>query len=206
MNDMTSRSSRTGPTGAVILGNGCFVHWSAIMGHMPYSSPALARQPDHLGPLIIGNGTIVSPMAVLYVGTKIGADCLIGDGASIREGCVIGDRCVIGRNVMIHYDARIGNDVRVQDGSVITGGCVIGDGCFFGPGVLTSNDRNIDLQDYAYRGAQPPTFGQRVMVGAGANILAGVTIGDGAVIGTGAVVVEDVPAGARALGPKANVK
>ncbi len=196
MNDMAG-------AGAVVLGIGCVVHRSAVMGHTPYSSPALARQPERLGPLVLGDGTIVSPMAVLYVGTTIGCDCLIGDSASIREGCTIGDRCVIGRHVTIHYDARIGNDVRLLDGAHVTGGCVIGDGCFFGPGVLTSNDRNIDLHEYAHRGITPPVFGKRVMVGTGANILAGVTVGDDAVIGVGAVVVDDVPAGARVLGPKA---
>lgn len=198
--------SGTDIPGAVILGNGCFVHPTAVVGHMPFSSPALARQPDFIGPLRIGDGTIVSPHAVLYVGTTIGADCLIGDGASIREGCKIGDRCVIGRHVTIHYDAVIGDDVRILDGAHITGGCVIGDGSFIGPGVVTCNDRNIDLLDYAYRGCTPPTFGRRVMVGAGAKILAGVTIGDDALIGIGAVVVDDVPAGARALGPKATIR
>lgn len=187
----------------VRLGEGCIVHPFAVVGHLPTASRALARQPTIAQELTIGAGTVIGPHAVIYGGTCIGADCMIGDGASIREGAVIGDRCVIGRTATIMHDVRIASDVRLHDGVHITGGCQIGEGSFFGPGVLTSNDRNIDLEDYRYRGCTPPRFGCRVMVGTGANILAGVTVGDGALIGAGAMVVSDVPAGARMLGPKA---
>lgn len=181
----------------------CQIHPTAILGHMPYHSAALARQPEMVAHLTIGVRTIVGPFAVIYAGSEIGRDCLIGDGASIREGCKIGNRCVIGRHVTVGYDVIIEDDVRLNDGVHISGGSLIGKGCFFGPGVLTSNDRNIDLRDYAHRGITPPRFGRRVMVGTGANILAGVTIGDDATIGAGALVVEDVPKGALVLGPKA---
>jgi acetyltransferase-like isoleucine patch superfamily enzyme len=196
----------TGPFHDAVLGARCLVHPLAVLGHRPVHSLALARQPEAHGETVIGAGTAVGPLAVVYAGAAIGADCLIGDGASIREGVTIGDRCVIGRHVTIHYDARIASDVRLQDGTHITGGCDIGAGCFFGPGVITCNDRNVDLVDYRFRGALPPRFGRRVLVGAGATILAGVTIGDDAIIGIGAIVVEDVPAGARVLGPKATVR
>jgi serine O-acetyltransferase len=42
-------------------------------------------------------------------------------------------------------------------------------------------------------------------VGAGARILGGVTIGDGARIGANAVVIEDIPAGATAVGVPAKI-
>lgn len=51
-----------------------------------------------------------------------------------------------------------------------------------------------------------PTLGNDVFVGAGARILGGVTIGDGARIGANAVVIEDVPAGATAVGVPARVR
>ena len=104
------------------------------------------------------------------------------------------------------HDVALGDDTHLHDGVHITGGCAVGAGCFFGPGVLTSNDRRIDLMDYAYRGSTPPSFGERVMVGTGANILAGVIVGDNALIGIGAVVVDDVPAGGRVLGQKAVIR
>lgn len=187
----------------VMLGEGCAVHPFAVVGHLPSISRALARQPCITQELTIGRGTVISPHAVIYGGVFIGDDCLIGDGASIREGTVIGDRCIVGRHATIMHDARIGHDVRLHDDVHVTGGCRIGDGSFLGPGVRMSNDRNIDLKDYRHKGCEPPRFGRRVMVGTGANILAGVCVGDGAVIGIGAVVVDNVAPGARILGPKA---
>lgn len=190
----------------VRLSAGVVVHPFAVVGREPDQSKALARKPQS-GPLtLIGDNTVIGPGAIIYSGVEIGADCLVGDHASIRENTKIGDRCVIGRLVTINYDCEIGNEVRLQDTTHITGGCKVGDGCFFGVGIITSNDRNVDLVDYHFPGAQAPNFGRRVMVGSGANILAGVNVGDDALIGAGALVVTDVPANGRMLGPKASLR
>lgn len=50
-----------------------------------------------------------------------------------------------------------------------------------------------------------PRIGDRVVLMAGAKILGPVTIGDGARIGANAVVLDDVPAGALAVGNPARV-
>jgi serine O-acetyltransferase len=50
-----------------------------------------------------------------------------------------------------------------------------------------------------------PALGNRVNVGAGAKVLGAVTIGDDAAIGANAVVLDDVPAGATAVGIPARV-
>jgi len=44
-----------------------------------------------------------------------------------------------------------------------------------------------------------------VLVGAGAVILGSITIGDHAVVGANAVVLQDVPAGATAVGNPAKI-
>lgn len=190
----------------VTLGEGVIIHPYAIVGRLPDESPALARRPLRVRELHIGAGTVIGPFAVIYGGSRIGHDCLIGDYASVREGCVLGDRVVIGRHVTINYDCSIGDDVRFQDFTHLTGGATVGRGCFFGVNVITSNDRRVDLVDYHYPGPNPCHFGERVMVGSGANILAGVTVGDGALIGAGALVVKDVLAGATMLGAPAQPK
>jgi len=187
----------------VTLGQGVIVHPFAVVGRVPDESSALARQPQRIEKLHIGAGTIIGPHAVVYGGSRIGKNCLIGDFASVREGCDIGDRCVIGRYVAIGYDCGIADDVRFQDQTNLVGGSIVGRGCFFGIGVVTSNDRRVDLVDYHYPGASGPVFGERVMVGSGANIVAGVRIGDDALIAAGAVIVDDVPAGYVMMGPAA---
>lgn len=50
-----------------------------------------------------------------------------------------------------------------------------------------------------------PEIGDAVLIGVGARILGAVRVGDGAKIGANAVVVEDVPAGATAVGIPARV-
>jgi serine O-acetyltransferase len=75
---------------------------------------------------------------------------------------------------------------------------VIGDESIIRQGVTLGNktlDRPLDA----------PTLGKRVNVGAGAKILGAVSIGDGASIGANAVVLDDVPAGAVAVGIPAKV-
>lgn len=176
----------------------------SVTGRAPLSSPALARQPQtNLGEPEIGEGTVIGCHVVIYLGVKIGRDCLIGDGANIREGTTIGDRCVIGRHACVSYDCSIGDDVRIQDQANIVGGTRIGSGTFIGIGVTMCNDRRIDPANYRFTEADPPLIGERVMIGTGAVLLAGVKIGDGAVVGAGALVVNDVMPGERVLSPKA---
>ncbi|MGH7621349.1 MAG: serine O-acetyltransferase [Gemmatimonadaceae bacterium] len=50
-----------------------------------------------------------------------------------------------------------------------------------------------------------PNIGDDVFIGAGARILGGIRVGDGARIGANAVVIDDVPAGATAVGVPARV-
>ncbi len=188
----------------VEFGEGCIVHPFAVVGKLPDESRALARAPRRIERLIIGPRTIIGCHSVIFGGVAIGADTLIGEFVHIREGVTIGARCVIGRYVSVSYDTEIADDCRFQDGAVITG--KVGPECFFGVGVITSNDRNVDLANYHHPAPQLPVFGRRVMVGSGANILAGVTIGDEALIGAGALVVTDVPPGARVLGQKATIR
>lgn len=182
----------------VRFGDDCIVHPYAVVGKMPDYNRALARQSMAAEILIIGSRTSIGCGAVIYGGSKIGEDCLIGDGANVREGVKIGDFCVIGCHVCISYNVKIGNKCRFQNGTVIVGDIHIGDDCFFGTNVTTSNDRNVDLDNYHFPlPPQPSVFGNKIMVGSGSNILAGCKIGDGVIIGAGALVVKDIESDKR---------
>jgi serine O-acetyltransferase len=85
-----------------------------------------------------------------------------------------------------------------QGAVVIHGDSVIGDDSIIRQGVTLGN-RRMD------RPHDAPKLGRRVNVGAGAKILGAVSIGDDAVIGANAVVLEDVPAGALAVGVPARI-
>ncbi len=76
-------------------------------------------------------------------------------------------------------------------GIVIHGATKIGEQCTLHHGVT------IGIR---YRGGNTPVIGNRVDFGAYAQVLGGVTIGDDCTIGAMAVVLNDIPAGATAVG------
>lgn len=191
----------------VSLGFDSVVHPYAILGRLPDKSQALARQPEQIKYLQLGARSVIGCHTVIYGNVELGDDCFLGDYSSIREGSRIGEKCVIGRQVSINYNVKIGNECRFQDGTHITGDTHIGNNCFFGVGVITSNDRRVDLDNYHFPNPpQPCLFGSKILVGSGANILAGVIVGDNSVIGAGAVVTRNVTKGSLVLGPAASVK
>jgi serine O-acetyltransferase len=83
-----------------------------------------------------------------------------------------------GQGVVVHVDAEVGPN------------CLIAQGVTLGVNERTGG---------------APRLGGRVDVGPGAKILGGVTIGDNAKIGANAVVLDDVPAGALAVGIPARI-
>ena len=102
--------------------------------------------------------------------------------------------------IEIPLDAHIGHRLWVahQSGIVVNHGVVIGDDCMIRHNVTIGSDRRGSRR-------QPPRLGNRVEVGAGAVILAGVEIADDARIGPNAVVMKDVPAGGSAFAAPARV-
>src|SRR5690606_12335968 len=101
----------------VELGEGVTVMPFAVLGREPMPTRANARPVSFAHRLRIGDRTVIGPHAVIYWDVELGADCLVGDAASIREGGRIGDRCIIGRQVTVNYECRLGREVRVTDGT-----------------------------------------------------------------------------------------
>lgn len=185
----------------------CIVNPYAVVGRMPNHNSALVRTPHAPRILKFGRNTIIGCHAIIFGDVVVRDNCFIGDYASIREGCRIGNMCVIGRQVTLNYNVKIGDRSRFQDGTHITGDCIIGSDCFFGVGVITSNDRRVDLDHYHFPNpSQPPIFGNKILVGSGANILAGCKIGDNVIIGAGALITKNVEKDCVMLGKSAEVK
>jgi len=110
-------------------------------------------------------------------------------GIEIHPGATIGRRLFIdhGMGVVIGETAEIGDDVTLYQDITLGG---------ISPSVNSAAQVNKKRH---------PTLRDRVIVGAGAQVLGGITIGEGAKIGANAVVVNDVPAGALAVGIPARV-
>lgn len=200
----------------VILGNGVvvhdnvrvrrgtIVHDNAVLGRVPQVAGIIQRMPTRdLSWLEIGQHCVIGANAVLYVGTTIGDDTLIGDLTSIREECKIGNHVVIGRGVMLNYHIEIHDRARLMDAVHFGGDAIIEEDVFVGPHVCTANDNTIGLRPGIIR--QGPHLCRGASIGIGAILLAKVTIGEQAIIGAGALVIEDVPARKIAMGIPAKI-
>src|SRR5262249_26510584 len=106
----------------------------------------------------------------------------ITTGISIPARATIGPGLYIGHfgGIILHAETVMGADCSLGSGVVI--------------GTLGGGRDGV------------PRIGDGVFLGAGAKVLGPITIGDGARIGANAVVVEDLPAGATAVGVPAQVK
>lgn len=110
-------------------------------------------------------------------------------GIEIHPGATIGRRLFIdhGMGVVIGETAELGDDVTLYQDITLGG---------ISPSVNSAAQINKKRH---------PTLRDRVIVGAGAQVLGGITVGEGAKVGANAVVVTDVPAGALMIGIPAKV-
>jgi carbonic anhydrase/acetyltransferase-like protein (isoleucine patch superfamily) len=128
----------------VCVGAGCVVLDGAVLGRMPIPNPTTTRPVTaSFGRLELGDGSIVGSNAVLYTGSTYGRQVLIGDLASVREGCDIGDGAILGRSVMALYDCTIGPFTRIQDQVHLVGDMVVEEHVFIGMGTVTTNDNDV---------------------------------------------------------------
>ena len=111
----------------------------------------------------------------------------------------------VASGVDLHPQARIGRRFKLAHGfGVVVGDTAeVGDDCILLQGV-TLGVRHVD--ERAPLGVRVhPRLGNRVRVGAGAVLLGPITIGDDVQIGANSVVLDDVPAGATAVGAPARI-
>lgn len=100
----------------------------------------------------------------------------------IGSGAIIGEHCILQHNGL---------------GVVISEHASIGDSCMI--------YQHVTLGAIQDGSSDAPVLESNVIVGAGATILGKVHVYSGAKIGAGAVVLEDVPAGATAIGVPARI-
>jgi acetyltransferase-like isoleucine patch superfamily enzyme len=181
------------------IGADCVVLDGAVVGRMPIPTATTTRPvAPTFGELTVGDGSVVGANAVLYTGSSFGRQVLIGDLASVREGCDIGDGAILGRGVMALYNCTIGPFSRIQDQVHLVGDMIVEEHVFVGMGTVTTNDNDVYLARFGEHSTdQPqrgPTIRQLAMIGAGSTILPNLEIGEGAFVAAGAVVTKDVPA------------
>jgi acetyltransferase-like isoleucine patch superfamily enzyme len=176
----------------VHIEDGVEIFPGAYLGKEPKGVSATSRTVTFERHLRVGRGSSIGPNAVIFYDVEIGAETLIGDGASIREQCRIGTHCLISRYVTINYNTTIGDRTRIMDSTHVTGNCVIGNDVFISTLVATVNDNEMVSRSYAKSKMVGPRIADHASIGAGACLLPGVLVGEGAIVGAGSVVTKDV--------------
>lgn len=108
--------------------------------------------------------------------------------------------------IEIHPGATLGRRVVIDHGMGVVIGetAVVGDDCLLYHGVTLGGKTQVSREKAP--GKRHPTLGNGVLVGANAAILGPIVIGDGARVAALSVVLDDIPAGALAVGIPAKVK
>jgi acetyltransferase-like isoleucine patch superfamily enzyme len=186
-----------------VVGDGCVIEDGVVLG----KRPRLARGSSAsgaVGDLRIGARVTVCSGAVLFAGSTIADEAILGDQCHVRERSTVGACSVIGRGSAVDNDVVVGARVKVQTGVYLTAFTLVEDDVFVGPGASTTNDDTMARHgpEYALRGA---TLRRACRVGGSSVLTPGVEIGEEAFVAAGAVVTRDVPARAVVMGVPARV-
>lgn len=172
-----------------VIGSGVTVHAGAVLGRWPKPAKTSTVKVDPgLPPLEIGDGVTIGAAAVLYRGSRIGRNVMIGDTATIREKCTVGDDVVIGRGVAVENQVVIGHRTKIQTNAYITAYTVLEDHVFIAPCVITTNDNFMGRTEERFKYISGPTVKRGARVGGGAVLLPGVVVERESFIAAGAVV------------------
>ena len=184
----------------VVIGDG------TILGVRPVKAKTSTLSGDgRLESLVVGRGSVIGNLAILYAGSRIGPECFIADGAQVRERCHLGSRVIVGRGATIENDTMVGDFSKLQTGVYLTAHSTVEDRVFLAPMVTTTNDPYIARTEARFAAAQGPTIRRAARIAAAAVLLPGIEIGQEAVVAAGAVVTRDVPPYQVVMGVPARV-
>jgi len=188
-----------------VLGEGVRVLENAVVGKQPTLGAASTAKRDPLPPATIGAGTIISTAAIVFAGSTVGANCIVGDQSCIRERVEMADDCILGRGSLIENDTTIGAGTRIQADAYVTAYSTLEEDVFIAPCVVTTNDNFMGRTDRRRELMRGPTIRRGARIGGGAILCPAVEIGEEAFVGAGAVVTRDVPARMVVVGSPARV-
>lgn len=179
---------------------------NAVLGRPPKTAANLIHKikKEYKG-LTIGKECVVGCGVVLYSGTKIGNNVLLGDCASIREECLIENNVLIARHVTINHSTRIDNDCKIMDLTHITSKMIIEENVFISTGVTSTNDNKMRIKGEPVGKSAGPHIKRNARIGAGASLLPGVVVGENSVVGACALVTKDVPNSTLVMGIPARI-
>jgi acetyltransferase-like isoleucine patch superfamily enzyme len=188
-----------------VLGDGVRVLENAVVGKQPSLGARSTARREPLPPTRVGDGTVISTGAIVFAGSEIGANCIVGDQSCIRERVTMADDCILGRGSLIENDTTVGAGTRIQAEAYVTAYSTLEEDVFIAPCVVTTNDNYMGRTERRKAEMRGPTIRRSARVGGGAILCPGVEIGEEAFVGAGAVVTRDVPPRKVVVGNPARV-
>jgi acetyltransferase-like isoleucine patch superfamily enzyme len=188
-----------------VLGEGVRVLENAVVGKQPTLGAASTAKRDPLPPATIGAGTIISTAAIVFAGSRVGANCIVGDQSCIRERVEMADDCILGRGSLIENDTTIGAGTRIQADAYVTAYSTLEEDVFIAPCVVTTNDNFMGRTEQRRQLMRGPTIRRGARIGGGAILCPAVEVGEEAFVGAGAVVTKDVPPRTVVVGSPARI-
>lgn len=164
----------------------------------------------------IGNDTVIEPNVTIKSGTKIGADCTVGQGSvldkalihdnvdilssvilssEVDEGTHVGPfayirpNCRVGKNVKVGDFVELKNS-NIDDGTKISHLTYIGDSDV---GKHVNFGCGTVTCNYDGKNKYRTVIGNDCFVGCNTNFVSPINVGDGAYIAAGSTITEDIP-------------
>ena len=172
-------------------------------------SEATSAEPDATAvpPAIAAPG--VAPDATVHESAFVDDDVSIGARTKVWHfshvlpGSRIGADCTLGQNVVIGPDVTVGDRCRIQNNVSVFAGVTLEDGVFCGPSCVFTNVHNPRAEVSRKDEFRTTVVRRGATIGANATIVCGHEIGEYAFVGAGAVVTTDVAPHALVVGSPA---
>jgi predicted dehydrogenase/acetyltransferase-like isoleucine patch superfamily enzyme len=142
----------------------------------------------------------VHATSVVDPGAHIGGRTAIWHFSHVLAGSRIGAQCTLGQNVVVGPDVTIGDRCKIQNNVSVYKGVTLEDGVFCGPSCVFTNVLNPRAEVSRTEEFLPTLVKRGATIGANATVVCGVTLGEWSMVGAGAVVTHDVPAHALVVG------
>jgi acetyltransferase-like isoleucine patch superfamily enzyme len=182
------------------MGEDVIVEAPAVVGKQASLGRRSTASRDEQPPLVIGGGTRILAGAVVFAGSRLGRNVIVGDQACVRERCELGDEVVVGRGSLVENDTTVGARTRIQANAYVTAYSQLEEDVFIAPCVVTTNDNFMGRTEGRLEHMRGPTIRRGARIGGGAVLLPGIEVGEEALVGAGAVVLRDVPPRAVVVG------
>lgn len=147
-----------------------------------------------------GDAPFVHSTSVVDAGAHVGRGTSIWHFSHVLRGSRIGAQCTLGQNVVVGPDVTIGDRCKIQNNVSIYKGVTLEDGVFCGPSCVFTNVLNPRAEVARTDEFRTTLVRRGATIGANATVVCGVTLGAWSMVGAGAVVTHDVPGHALVVG------